>query len=59
MPEKDKTRGYVMAVTGFGMLFLNALSYIFDWDVKNTAFTVLGLAFVVIGLKIARKSPKT
>jgi hypothetical protein len=53
--DKRKTRGVVMTGIGFLMLLANALAYIFDWNVGNTAFTVLGLVFVVIGLKISKK----
>ncbi len=45
-----------MAIVGFVMVLTNALAYIFGWDFKNTAFTVLGLAFVVIGMKRARQT---
>ncbi len=51
-----KISGYIMACIGFIMLLLNALSYIFDWNLKSPVFTILGLIFVVIGLKIARKT---
>jgi hypothetical protein len=47
-----------MAGVGFTMLLLNAVSYIFGWDTKSPLFTILGLTFVVIGLKIARKTFK-
>lgn len=49
--------GAGMAIAGFVLLFINALSYIFGWDLKSPAFTVLGLVFVVIGMGTARKSP--
>jgi hypothetical protein len=44
-----------MVGVGFAMLLVNAFSYIFDWGIKSSAFTVLGLVFVSIGLKTARK----
>jgi hypothetical protein len=42
------------------MLLVNALGYLFNWDIKSSASTVLifGLAFVVIGLGISRKPSK-
>ncbi len=43
-----------MALIGFVMLAFNALSYIFGWNFRNAAFTVLGLVFVVIGMKQAK-----
>jgi len=54
--NKQKNSGYIMAGVGFVMLLVNAFGYIFDWDIKSPAFTVLGLIFVMIGLKRARKS---
>jgi hypothetical protein len=53
--DKNKIRGIVMAGVGFLMLLVNALAYILDWDIKNVVFTVLGLVFVIIGLKLFRK----
>lgn len=46
-----------MASIGFAMLLINAISYVFDLNFKIPAFTILGLVFVVIGLKIARQFP--
>ncbi len=43
-----------MAIIGFAMLLINALSYIFGWDIKSTAMSVLGIVFVLIGLKKAK-----
>lgn len=45
----------MMIVVGFLMLLINAFSYIFNWDSKNSVFTILGLTFVIIGLKINKK----
>jgi len=44
-----------MAAGGFILLLFNALSYLLDWNSKNTAFTILGLIFVAVGLKMIRK----
>lgn len=44
----------MMAVIGFALLLVNAASYVFGWNTKNPAFTVLGLVFVLIGLKKAK-----
>lgn len=46
--NKQKNSGYIMADVGFVMLLANAFSYIFDWNIKSPAFTVLGLIFVLI-----------
>lgn len=48
-------RGYIMAGVGFVMILLSAFSYIFQWGFGNPAFSALGLVFVLIGMKIARR----
>jgi membrane protein implicated in regulation of membrane protease activity len=48
--------GYIMAVVGFVMILINALSYLFGWTWKSPAFTILGLVLIVIGAKTARKT---
>ncbi len=45
-----------MAVVGFVMILINALSYLLGWDLKSPAFTVIGLVLVVIGARTAGKS---
>ena len=50
--SKQKMSGYIMAGIGFAMLLVN---YIFHLDIKSPAFTILGLVFVVIGMKMTRK----
>ena len=47
-----------MAAVGFAMLLANAASYVWGWDMRSSAFTVLGLVFVVIGLRTARTAKK-
>ncbi len=42
-----------MAIIGFILLIFNALSYLLGWESRNSAFTVLGIVFVVIGMKKA------
>lgn len=49
-----KIKGYIMAIIGFILLLYNALSYLLGWESRNPAFTVLGLIFVVVGLKRIR-----
>jgi len=53
--DKNKMRGIIMAGVGFLMLLVNVFAYILHWDIRNAVFTVLGLIFVVIGLKIFKK----
>ena len=55
--NSQQRAGLGMAIVGFVMLLINALSYLLNWDLKSPAFTVLGLVFVVIGAGTARKSP--
>jgi len=56
--KNQQLSGYSMAGIGFAMLLINAFSYIFNWDVKSPAFSILGLIFVGIGLNVARKAPE-
>ncbi len=53
--NKNKTSGYVMAGVGFMMIVINALDYILGWETIHPAFGVVGLVFVAVGLKTARK----
>jgi predicted membrane protein len=54
--EKQKISGYIMAIVGFVLIVINALSYILGWELKSPAFTIIGLVLVVIGAKTAGKS---
>ena len=53
--DERQISGYIMAAVGFVMILMNALSYLFGWDLKSPAFTILGLVLIVIGTKTARK----
>jgi len=55
MDEQEIT-GYIMAIVGFVMILINALSYILGWNLKSPAFTILGLVLIVVGAKTARKT---
>ena len=44
-----------MLLIGFVILLVNAIGYIFGSDIKHPALTVMGLVFVTIGMKTARK----
>jgi hypothetical protein len=48
--------GYIMAIAGFFMILINALSYILPGDLKSPAFTILGLVLIVIGARTAQRS---
>jgi hypothetical protein len=54
--DERQVSGYIMAAVGFVMILINALSYFLGWNMKSPAFTLLGLVFIVIGTKTARKS---
>ena len=54
--DEREISGYIMAVVGFVMILINALSYLLGWNLKSPAFTILGLVLIVIGAKTARKS---
>jgi hypothetical protein len=49
--------GYPVAAAGLTLLLINALGYIFDWEIKSPALTVIGLIFVILGLRLARGPP--
>ncbi|MDD1707440.1 MAG: hypothetical protein LUO81_04500 [Methanoregulaceae archaeon] len=55
--EKRQLSGYPVVAAGFTLLLINALSYIFNWEIKSPALTVTGLIFLIIGLRIARTPP--
>jgi len=52
--KNQKISGYIMAIIGFIMLIVNAAGYVFNLDIKSPALTIMGLVFVVIGMKIVR-----
>jgi hypothetical protein len=54
----ERMSGYVMAITGFIMLVINAISYLFRLDFRAPALTVMGIVFVVIGMGTVRNSRK-
>lgn len=45
-----------MAIIGFIMILINAVSYIFNLDFKQPALVVMGLVFVIIGMQLAKKN---
>jgi membrane protein implicated in regulation of membrane protease activity len=54
--DDQEISGLIMAVVGFLMILLNALSYLLGWTWKSPAFTILGLVLIVIGAKTAKKT---
>ncbi len=56
--KKLKVLGFLAVVIGFSMLLLNAISYIFNWEIKHPAFTIIGLVYVFIGLRTVRRTDK-
>ncbi len=52
---KNKVFGIIMAIVGLLMLLANAVSYIFDWGFKHPSFTILGIVFTGMGMKIVKE----
>lgn len=50
--EYRKIQGYVLAAIGLIVLFFNAASYIFRWDMARPALTVIGLILAMAGLRL-------
>jgi hypothetical protein len=53
---KYNIKKYIMPVIGFIMLAVNAIGYVFNAGIKHPGLTVIGLVFVTIGMRIARKN---
>jgi len=53
---KNNILKYVMSVLGFILLFINAISYLFNLDMGHPALTILGIVFVVFGKKLSNKN---
>jgi len=56
--NNKKVSGRIMVVVGFIMILINAIGYIFHLDITSAPLTIMGLVFVAIGMKIARKPSK-
>jgi hypothetical protein len=54
--EERIISGYIIAIAGFVMILINALSYIFQGYLRSPAFTLPGLVLIVIGARTARRS---
>jgi hypothetical protein len=44
-----------MAVLGFALLLFNALGYIFQWETRSPAASILGIVLLGAGLALARR----
>jgi hypothetical protein len=53
--NENKISGYVMAAVGSAMILANAIGYIFNLDITSSAFSILGIVFLVMGMKLVRK----
>lgn len=53
--NKNKTRGYIMAGTGFFLIVMNALSYLLHGERNFVAIGIIGLVFVVVGMNMSRR----
>jgi len=56
--KKYKVLGFLAVVMGFSIVLLNAISYLFNWDIKHPAFTTIGLVCVFIGLRTVSRTDK-
>ncbi|MGY4884892.1 MAG: hypothetical protein ACP5NZ_04915 [Nanobdellota archaeon] len=56
--KKQKLSGLVMFIIGFIILLVNAAGYIFNLNIKSPSLTVIGLVFVVIGMRIVKNGNK-
>jgi hypothetical protein len=51
----SKISGLIMTLVGFIIILINAISYIFNLDLMSPALVILGIIFVVIGMKSSNK----
>ncbi len=58
MDVNKKLQGYVMLAVGFLIIAVNALSYVLDWQSKNSTLTILGIVFILMGSKRATLSDR-
>lgn len=49
--------GYSMALVGFGMLFFNAIAYVWGVGIGHPLYTIFGIVFVGSGMKIVKDNP--
>lgn len=52
---KKNIQKYTMPVIGLIILLANAIAYIFNLNFNRPSLTIMGLVFLVIGLRLARK----
>jgi len=55
---KNKISGLIMTIIGFLIILTNAIGYVFNVGIKNPALVIMGLVFVVIGMKLSKNSSK-
>jgi hypothetical protein len=55
--KKQKLSGFMMAVIGFVLIVINALNYIFGWEMGAT-LGVIGIVFLAVGMKTIKKFRK-
>ena len=52
------TSGLIMAIVGFIMILINAIGYLFDFDITSPAMGIMGLVFVAVGMGMVRRTKK-
>lgn len=54
--DYKKLQGYILVAIGLIILFFNAASYIFRWDMARPALTVIGLILAMAGLRLLKNT---
>jgi hypothetical protein len=57
-PKTQKIFWLGLAFSGFAMIALNALDYLFGWDKISSAIGITGLVVVATGMKKVKKLRK-
>ena len=56
MKNKRRVIGLISSLVGFGLILLNATSYLLKWEISNPAMLIMGITFFILGGFAANKS---